>query len=157
GGARSVETVDVAAGALEFAQRGWALNGLAPGLHTSVHEDVPRFLEAARAARRTWDLIVSDPPSFAPKADARSAAIKAYRTLHRSCLKMCADGGLFLAASCSSHVDRDAFEQTVKDAGEKAGVVLQVLGRWGAAEDHPRVLGFPEGDYLKVLLCRVSR
>ena len=157
GGARRVETVDVADGALEFARRGWALNGLAPALHETVSADVPRFLEQARAERRTWDFIVSDPPSFAPKKDARTAAIKAYRRLHLACLRMLADGGFFLAASCSSQVDRAAFERTVKDAAAKARVGLQGLGRWGAAPDHPRILGFPEGDYLKVLLCRVIR
>ncbi len=157
GGARRVETVDVAQGALTFARRGWAMNGLAPELHETHAADVPRFLEQARAERRTWDLIISDPPSFAPKKDARQAAIRAYRKLHLSCLKMLADGGLFLAASCSSQVGRDAFEQTIKDAAGKARVVLQVLGRWGAAPDHPRILGFPEGDYLKVVLCRATR
>lgn len=157
GGARRVDTVDVAEGALAFARRGWALNGLAPGLHETFAADVPRFLEEARARRATWDLIVSDPPSFAPNKAAKEAALKSYRALHRACLRMLADGGLYLAASCSSHVDRDAFEQTVRDGAEKAGVVLQVLGRWGAAPDHPRLLAFPEGDYLKVLLCRATR
>lgn len=157
GGARRVDTVDVAQGALAFAEKSWAANGLAPGLHETFCEDVPRFLDRARDEKRSWDLIVSDPPSFAPKEDAKRAAMKAYRALHRACLKRITEGGLFLAASCSSHVDRDAFEQTVKDGAEKARVVLQVLGRWGAAPDHPRILGFPEGDYLKVLLCRVSR
>ncbi|HJL18216.1 MAG TPA: class I SAM-dependent rRNA methyltransferase [Sandaracinaceae bacterium LLY-WYZ-13_1] len=157
GGARAVETVDVAAGALSFARRSWTRNGLAPGLHETACEDVPTFLERARRGDRTWDLIVSDPPSFAPKKDAKKKAMRSYRALHRTCLKRLSDGGLYLAASCSSHVDRDAFEQTVKDGAEKASVVLQVLGRWGAAADHPRLLGFPEGDYLKVVLCRATR
>ncbi|MEC7525373.1 MAG: class I SAM-dependent rRNA methyltransferase [Myxococcota bacterium] len=157
GGARAVETVDVADAALEFARRSWAQNGLPPGQHETFTEDVPQFLERARAKRRTWDLIVSDPPSFAPKKEARKAALRAYRALHRSCLRMIDDGGLYLAASCSSQIDREAFEKTLLDGAEKAKVVLQVLGRWGAAPDHPRVLAFPEGDYLKVVACRVSR
>lgn len=157
GGARHVTTVDVAEGALAFAREGWAMNSLAPGVHDTVAEDVPEFLERARAEKRTWDLVVADPPSFAPKKGAKDSALKSYRALHRSCLRMVSEGGLYLTASCSSHVDRDAFEQTVRDGAEKAGVVLQVLGRWGAAPDHPRLLAFPEGDYLKVLLCRVTR
>lgn len=157
GGARRVDTVDVAEGALAFARKSWALNGLAPNLHETFAMDVPAFVEQARAQKRTWDLIVSDPPSFAPKKGAKDSALRSYRALHRSCLRLLSDGGFFVAASCSSHVSRDAFEQTVRDAAEKTGTVLQVLGRWGAAPDHPRVLAFPEGDYLKVLLCRVSR
>jgi 23S rRNA (cytosine1962-C5)-methyltransferase len=157
GGARSVETVDVAEGALALARRSFGLNGLAPGLHETVCEDVPRFLERAAGARRRWDLVVSDPPSFAPNRKSRPKALRAYRALHRSCLRALSDGGLYLAASCSSHVGRDAFEQTLADGAEKAGAVLQILGRWGAAPDHPRLLGFPEGDYLTVVLARVSR
>ncbi len=157
GGARRVDTVDVAEGALALARDGWARNGLAPRLHETHAADVPEFLEAARAKKSTWDLVVSDPPSFAPSEAAKPAAIKAYRRLHRECLKRTTEGGLLLAASCSSHVDRDAFEETLLDAAVKARCVLQVLGRWGAAPDHPRVLGFPEGDYLKVVLARVSR
>ena len=157
GGARRVETVDVAKGALDFATRGWRMNGLAPGLHETHAEDVPRFLERAREERQTWDLIVSDPPSFAPNKASRGAALKAYRRLHRECLKRLSDGGLFVAASCSSQVDRATFEQTIYEAASKARVVLQILGRWGAAPDHPRILGFPEGDYLKVVLARATR
>lgn len=157
GGARHVQTVDVAEGALAFARDGWMKNGLPPGAHEVFAEDVPAFLERSRGEKRTWDLIVSDPPSFAPKKSAKDAALKSYRALHRSCLRMITEGGLYLAASCSSHVTRDAFEQTVRDGAEKAGVVLQVLGRWGAAPDHPRLLAFAEGDYLKVVLCRVTR
>jgi 23S rRNA (cytosine1962-C5)-methyltransferase len=157
GGARRVDTVDVAEGALAFAREGWARNELAPGLHETFAEDVPAFVDAARAHKRQWDLIVADPPSFAPNKGSKDAALKSYRALHRSCLRLLSEGGLYLAASCSSHVSRDAFEQTVRDGAEKAGVVLQVLGRWGAAPDHPRLLAFPEGDYLKVLLCRASR
>lgn len=157
GGARTVDTVDTAEGALGFARQSWAKNGLAPGLHDAIVEDVPRYLEQAHAEKREWDLIISDPPSFAPRKDAAGSALKAYRKLHRSCLKMLSDGGLYLAASCSSHVDRAAFEQTLRDGAEKARVVLQILGRWGAAPDHPGLLAFPEGDYLKVVLCRATR
>lgn len=158
GGATRVDTVDVSEGALALAAEGWKLNGLPDGAHGTHGADVPAFLDRARTDRaQRWDLIVSDPPSFAPSAETKAAAMKSYRALHRSCLALLDNGGLYLAASCSSHVDRDAFEETLRDGAEKARVVLQVLGRWGAAPDHPRLLAFPEGDYLKVVLCRVVR
>lgn len=153
GGATSVDTVDIAAPALELATASWEANGL-PATHATFAEDVPAFLERSRSKR--WDLIVADPPSFAPNRDSRAAALKSYRALHHACLKRLAPGGFYLAASCSSHVDRDAFEETIRDGAEKAGAVLQILGRWGAALDHPRLLAFPEGDYLKVVLARTT-
>ena len=118
---------------------------------------MPEFLKDAAEKKREWDFIVSDPPSFAPHKDAVRGALKAYRALHRSCLKRLSNGGLYLTASCSSHVGREAFERTLAGGAEKAKRVLQVLGRWGAAQDHPRLLAFPEGDYLSVVLCRVTR
>jgi 23S rRNA (cytosine1962-C5)-methyltransferase len=152
GGARLVDTVDVAPAAVDTAVRAWARNGLEPRRHTGHAADVPEFLAAAGAAR--WELIVADPPSFAPKAAAVPAALASYRKLHAACLRHLTRGGLYVAASCSSHVDREAFERTLREGAEDAGAVLQVLGRWGAPADHPRLAAFPEGDYLKVVLAR---
>ncbi|UJR78889.1 Ribosomal RNA large subunit methyltransferase I [Sandaracinus amylolyticus] len=152
GGAIEVDTVDVAPAALELAQQSWALNGLtAP--HRTHARDVPELLEEARARGQRWDLIIADPPSFAPNEASLPAAIKSYRALHRACLRALEPNGLYLAASCSSHVDRATFDRTLREAAEKIGPV-QVLERWGAPADHPRLAAFPEGDYLKVVLAR---
>jgi 23S rRNA (cytosine1962-C5)-methyltransferase len=152
GGAREVVTVDLAAPALALARRSWAANGLAPGLHRTEATDVPAFLDADDGG---WDLIVADPPSFAPRRAALDKALASYRKLHAACLRRLRRGGFYLAASCSSHVDRPAFEETVRAGASQARVVLQVLDRWGGAPDHPRLMAFPEGDYLKCLLVRV--
>ena len=66
-----------------------------------------------------------------------------------------APGALYLAASCSSHVGRELFDRTLLEAAEKVNVVIQILERWGAPADHPRLAAFPEGDYLKCTLARV--
>lgn len=154
GGADHVETVDVAAPAIRLAEAAWKENGLDPGRHVGVASDVPAYLAHLREQKERFDLVVADPPSFAPSEDAVPAALKSYRLLHRACLRLLAPGGLYLAASCSSHVPSERFERTLFDAAEKAGVTLQVLERWGAPADHPRLLAFPEGDYLKCVVAR---
>jgi hypothetical protein len=63
-------------------------------------------------------------------------------------------GGLYLAASCSSHVDQAAFDATIAESARRSRRILQVLDRRAAPPDHPRLLAFPEGDYLTVTLCR---
>jgi 23S rRNA (cytosine1962-C5)-methyltransferase len=152
GGAAEVDTVDVAPAALELAKLGFSDNQIdAP--HRTHAQDVPQFLEDARARRATWDFIVADPPSFAPNEASLPAAIKSYRALHRACLRALPPGGFYLAASCSSHIDRELFDRTLREASEKVGPV-QVLERWGAPGDHPRLAPFPEGDYLKIILAR---
>jgi 23S rRNA (cytosine1962-C5)-methyltransferase len=153
GGAACVDTVDLAAPALALAVETWAANALAGERHRVHRADVFAFLAAARARADRWELVIADPPSFAPSARAVPAAIAAYRKLHAACLGVLAPGGLYLAASCSSHVRRDAFEATLVGAAERARRPLAILGAWGAAADHPRLAAFPEGDYLKVVLA----
>ncbi len=154
GGAASVCTVDIAKGAIDAAVQTWALNGLEPARQTPVVADVPDFLEAQLKAGHRYDLIIADPPSFAPNHAAKPAALRAYGKLHQACCNLLAPHGYLLAASCSSHVDRRDFEMALIEAADKARRNLQVLDRWGAPPDHPRLLGFPEGDYLKSVLCR---
>ncbi len=151
--ATEVDTVDVAAPALALAQESWALNGLPEGAHRTHARDVPEVLDELRARGRRFDLIVADPPSFAPNEASVPQAMKSYRALHRACLRLLEPNALYLAASCSSHIDRVTFDRTLREAAEKTGPV-QVLERWGAPADHPRPVAFPEGDYLKVILAR---
>jgi 23S rRNA (cytosine1962-C5)-methyltransferase len=153
GGALEVDTVDAARPALAVAEENWARNGLPAGAHRTHARDVPEFLADMRARGRRWDLVIADPPSFAPNEASVPGALKSYRALHRACLRVLEPGGLYLAASCSSHVDRSAFDRTLREAAEKIGVV-QVLERSGAPADHPSLAAFPEGDYLKVTLAR---
>jgi 23S rRNA (cytosine1962-C5)-methyltransferase len=155
GGAQNVDTVDRSAWAIELAAKAWKGNSLKAEAHQGHAEPVQPFLEAAARQALDWDLVISDPPSFAPSQKKLSAALDAYRALHRAALGRTTPGGLLLAASCSSHVRQEAFEKTLLDAARGSGRVLQVLERWGAPPDHPRLAAFPEGDYLKVVLARL--
>lgn len=156
GGATHVTTVDVAPGAIEQARRNWALNGLEEDVHARICADVPETLAALKRDGHRFDLIIADPPSFAPNHAAKPAALKAYRLLHKSSLEILAPGGWYLAASCSSHIDLRDFEDMLIEGADEARRTLQVLDRWGAPPDHPRLLVFPEGDYLKVVLTKAT-
>lgn len=155
GGARHVETVDVAKGAVALAAQAWAANGLDPARHVATVSDVPVRVEQLRTRSERFDLVIADPPSFAPSQSAVAAAVHAYRKLHASCLRLLVPGGLYLAASCSSHVDAAMFDRTLREASERTGSRLQILDRWGAPPDHPRLSAFPEGEYLKCVLARL--
>ncbi|MBM4360751.1 MAG: class I SAM-dependent rRNA methyltransferase [Deltaproteobacteria bacterium] len=154
GGARHVDTVDLAGPALALAERGWESNGLDASGHRCHRADAFAFLEHAAARRERWDVIIADPPSFAPSEEALEAALASYRKLHAACLAVLAPGGLYLGASCSSHVRRDAFDESILAGAARARRSLQLLDSWGAAPDHPRLPAFPEGDYLKSTLVR---
>jgi 23S rRNA (cytosine1962-C5)-methyltransferase len=151
GGATRVTSVDVAAAAHATAQASFREAGVEPGAHAFVSADVSAFLDGARARKERWDLIVSDPPSYAPSEKAVPRALSAYRALHRACVEVLAPGGVLCAASCSSHVDASAFLGTLDDAtlGDRG---LSVLELHGAGPDHPTLAAFPEGRYLKFVV-----
>ena len=155
GGAAHVITVDVAAPALALAERSWAANALPAERHETRAADVPELLTELTTARARFDLIVADPPSFAPNAKSKPGALASYGKLHTACLGLLEPGGCYVAASCSSHVSAEDFDATLREGARGAKRVLQVLERSGAPADHPRLLAFPEGDYLKVVVARV--
>lgn len=150
GGASSTDTVDIARPAIEAARANFERNGLPPGgLHVA---DAFDFL--AEASKR-WDLVISDPPSFAPRKDAVETARRAYTKLHRLAASVVEPRGLLCAASCSSHVDRDTFLRTIEEGARAAGRRFELKELRGAGFDHPVIRAFPEGDYLKFAVGRV--
>lgn len=155
GGARRTDTVDVAAPAIAAARRNFELNGL-PLDRAGFHAvDAFEFLAAAIERGDRWDIVISDPPSFAPKKEAVPAARAAYTRLHRLAAAVTAPGGLLCAASCSSHFGREAFLASVVAGARQAGRRWVLEGMYGAAFDHPVLEAFPEGDYLKFAMGRV--
>ncbi len=148
GGAASVTSVDVAAKAHATAQRSFRAAGVALEPHAFVAADVFRFLEQARARGDRWDVVVSDPPNMAPNDQARGRALSAYRKLHGACAAVLADGGVFCAASCSSHVSLEDFLGTLDDVALGRSD-LRVVEIAGAGPDHPVLPAFPEGRYLE--------
>ena len=148
-GARRTDTVDISAPALEAARENFRLNDLPlrkAGFHAT---DAIRFLEKAAAEGRTWDVVICDPPSFAPKQSALDKALKTYQRLHRLAAEVVEPGGRLFAASCSSHVRAEAFLKTVQQGVRSTGRRFELDLQRGAGFDHPTLPAFPEGDYLK--------
>jgi 23S rRNA (cytosine1962-C5)-methyltransferase len=141
-------SVDIASHAHKTAQASFKLAGVEPRGHAFVAADAFAFLEDARKKGKRWDLVVSDPPSFAPSEKNKSRALAAYRQLHKACAGVLEDGGTFCASSCSSHVTADDFADTLDDAALGRSD-LRLLEMHGDPADHPTLAGFPEGRYLK--------
>jgi 23S rRNA (cytosine1962-C5)-methyltransferase len=112
-----------------------------------VTADAFAFLETAAAKGERFGLIVCDPPSFAPNERSKARALGAYRALHTACARVLEPGGVFCAASCSSHVGPDEFLQTLDARALGPGFRLGELR--GLPEDHPTLPAWREGRYLK--------
>lgn len=154
GGASRVTSVDVAAGAMDTARENFRLNGLDADAHEFVVADVFEYLERARRARKTWDLVISDPPSFARSKQQQKQALRAYAKLNSMGLGVTAPGGLYAAASCTSQVGPDAFRQTLAEAAARAKRRLQLIHEAGQPPDHPVLAQHLEGRYLKFVVGR---
>jgi 23S rRNA (cytosine1962-C5)-methyltransferase len=151
GGARHVTSVDLAAPAIAAAARNVARSGLPASCHTGHAVDAFDFLAAAARRGQRWDVVVCDPPSFAPSHAVLDRALGAYRRLNAAALAVVAPGGLLMTASCSSHVTEAALMDAVAGAAVDAGRAIRLRHVAGADADHPVLPGFPEGRYLKFL------
>jgi 23S rRNA (cytosine1962-C5)-methyltransferase len=156
GGARRVVTVDSAPAAIAAAERNLARSGVDRSRHELLVADAFDYLAQAAAAGRRFDVVVCDPPSFAPRAEAVPAARRAYRRLNALALAVVNPGGLLLTASCSSHIGRDQLAAAVAEAAADAGRGVLLRAVRGAAGDHPVLPAFPESDYLVLLDCAVT-
>jgi len=154
GGAKSVTAVDSSAEALALARSNAERNKLAPA--EWLEGDVFQLLRRFRDQGRNFDLVVLDPPKFAPTAAHAAKAARAYKDINLLAFKLLRPGGLLVTFSCSGGVSADLFQKIVAGAALDAGVQAQIIERLGPGADHPVALNFPEGDYLKGLVCRVA-
>lgn len=154
GGCAHATSVDLAPAAIADAARHWELNGLPAEKHTGVVSDVFEYLEQVGNSR-TWDIVICDPPSFAPSERTRRAAEEAYQRLATLCAKLVTPGGLLALASCSSHIDMDTFAEVNLAGIGRARRVGTVLTYRSLPGDHPSPMAMPELRYLKFQLIRL--
>ena len=139
---------------MEAARANATLNKLAAA--EWLEADVFKALRAMRDAGRHFDLIVLDPPKFAPTAAHAEKAARAYKDINLLAFKLLNPGGALMTYSCSGGVSADLFQKILAGAALDAGVDARIEGWLNGAADHPVALNFPEGEYLKGLICRLS-
>ena len=124
-------------------------------LVSDLHYTLPQLDWVVRAAP-SFDLVVMDPPAFAPKASAVEGAARGYKDVNLQALRLLAPGGLLLSFSCSHHVDADLLRKILFGAATDSGRTVQVLRRLGPPPDHPVDIAHLQGEYLKGYLLRVA-
>lgn len=112
------------------------------------------YLRAQSDAGERYDTIVLDPPAFTKSKDSIPGALRGYKEINLRALSMLKPGGLLVSASCSYHIDEDAFATMLMSAARDAGRSLQLLEKRGAGRDHPVLMGVPETRYLKCFFVR---
>ena len=157
GGAASTLSIDSSGPALVGARANLAMN---PQLDASRAEwleaDVFEALRVFRKEGRRFDLIVLDPPKFAPSAAHAERAARAYKDINLLGFRLLNPGGYLMTYSCSGGIGLELFQKIVAGAAVDAGRDARILRRLAAGPDHPIALHFPEGEYLKGLLVQAD-
>ena len=153
GGARLVLSVDSSAEALALCWENVSLNNLSSYRHATLQGDVFQLLRKFRDEARSFDLVILDPPKFAPTAAQAEKAARGYKDINLLAFKLLRPGGILVTFSCSGGIDAGFFQKIIAAAALDAGVEAQIVEHLSQAPDHPVALNFPEGGYLKGLIC----
>jgi 23S rRNA (cytosine1962-C5)-methyltransferase len=151
GGARSVVSVDSSADALTLGRENISLNGLPQS--EWIEADVFQLLRKFRDQNRSFDMIILDPPKFASTVAQVEKAARGYKDINLLAFKLLRPNGILVTFSCSGGVDAYLFQKIVAGAALDAGADAQIIERLSQPPDHPIALNFPEGAYLKGLVC----
>ncbi|RVU01635.1 class I SAM-dependent rRNA methyltransferase [Mucilaginibacter limnophilus] len=154
-GAASVTSVDSSALAIDTLNENIRLNNFDNSKHSAIKADVNSQLRRFKDEGEKFDVIVLDPPKYAPSRSALDRASRAYKDLNRIAMLLLNEGGLLATFSCSGAMDLETFKQVLAWAALDAGKQVQFIYQFCQPEDHPVRSSFPEGEYLKGLLCRV--
>ncbi len=155
GGAAYALAVDRSAAALDLAARAAAGAGLAERFETETGE-VFDALARLVSAKQRFDLVIADPPPFAPVKKDVPAALRGYRKLARAAAGVVAAEGFLAIASCSHHVTNEALAQTAFQGVKDAGRGARLLFDGGAGPDHPLHPALPESRYLAFLMLALD-
>ncbi len=153
GGASSVVNIDTSASALELARENIKLNSFDVRKCTFICDDVKKYL---RCTTETFDAIILDPPAFIKDRRKKHEGITGYKSINERALKALSRKGLLLTCSCSAHLTLEDFRYLISEVGGKLRKPLSILETYTHGIDHPRLLPFTEGDYLKCFVISLD-
>ena len=154
GNARSIFAIDESAEALAIFKENLQLNQLTTDGISLIKGDVFQLLRGYRDSGRTFDMIILDPPKFAPTTAQVERAARGYKDINLLAMKLLREDGILLTFSCSGGVSQALFGKIIAGAAIDSGNDFQIIGQLHQGADHPIATYFPEGEYLKGLILR---
>lgn len=155
-GASKVVNLDSSLEALSLAETNLTLNGIAPSKYENVQDDVFKYLRKLRDTNKQFDVIILDPPKFAESVSQIEKASRGYKDINLLALKLLKKNGVLFTFSCSGHIVPELFNKIIADAATDAGREVHILKYLTQSPDHAMLTSFPEGLYLKGLVCKVN-
>jgi 23S rRNA (cytosine1962-C5)-methyltransferase len=154
-GASRVTNVETSESSNDLALKNIRLNNLEENEIEFVNDDVFKVLRKFRDERKNFDVIVLDPPKFADNASQVTKASKGYKDINLLAIKLLNPGGVLFTFSCSGHITPELFQKIVAGAAIDSGREVKIIKQLSQSPDHPVALNFPEGHYLKGLICYI--
>ena len=155
--AAKVTMIDDSARALDLAGKLIEENNFPPEKYDQIEGDVFKVLRTFRDSRRYFDLIILDPPKFAPTSAHADRAARGYKDINLLAFKLLRPGGTLATFSCSGGISQEFFLRILSGAAKDAGVNARIQSYMGQSEDHSANLSFPEGTYLKGFAIYVDK
>lgn len=153
GGAVKVTNIESSADAINLIIKQAELNELVDNKIENVQGDVFAILRQYRESVRKFDMVILDPPKFVSSADQLKRGARGYKDINLIAMQLLRENGLLVTFSCSGHLSPELFQKIVADAAVDAGRDARIITSLGQPADHPVALNFPEGRYLKGLVC----
>ena len=153
-GAKSVTSVDISAEAIELAKQNAALNQVEEKCNFVVANAFD-YLRTISDEKKTYDVVILDPPAFTKSRNAIDGAIRGYKEINLRGLKLVRPGGFLITCSCSFHMERELFHEVVLAAANDAKRTIREVEYRTQAKDHPILPASPETHYLKFLVVQV--
>ncbi len=147
GGAKSATMVDISPDALQRAEENAILNKLSN--YALIKGDAFDVLTQLVEEKKSYDLVILDPPSFTKSRKNLPSALHAYKKLNKLGLQLVRNGGFLATASCSHHVSEEDFLGVIRQASFTQKKQLRQVFRNTQPADHPILLSMPETHYLK--------
>lgn len=155
GGAVSAVGVDASAAALDLARQGAEASGFGDRFSTRQGDAFAVLEELGTAAER-FEVVICDPPAFAPAKPALEAGLRAYERIARLAAPLVVPGGYLVLCSCSHAADLAAFRNASARGTGRGGRRAQIIHTGFAAPDHPALPQLAESSYLKALMFRLD-
>jgi len=154
-GATNATALDGSEPALDLAKQGADAMGVSDQFTTLRGDAFEKMKELIEAGEK-YDLVICDPPAFAPNKAALSAGLRAYERVARLGSQLVSSGGYLGLCSCSHAVDLQGFRTANLTGIGKSERVAQILNTGFAGADHPTHANLGESAYLKAMFFRLD-
>ena len=152
-GAKDVTSVDISDFALDYVRQNANLNGF--NNIKTVKADVFETLREFRKEHKKYGVVILDPPAFTKTADTVKDAIKGYKDINISGLKLVEHGGYLMTCSCSQHLSVQTFLNVINESVYESGVKAKLVEFRTQGKDHACMIGSEQSLYLKMAILYI--